>query len=113
MPVSHLFSFRRLLMKAVFIMFAALVCASILSFPVQAEEQGNYEPDARYAESQPPTIPHPFKDTADGRYCLRCHSAGLNGAPLCPHPVRITCTECHIQGEIKARTSEKRMKTNN
>jgi nitrate reductase cytochrome c-type subunit len=97
-------------MKAVFIMFAALTCASIFSFPVQAEEQGDYESDARYAEGQPPTIPHPFKDTADGAYCLKCHLTGLNGAPLSPHPVRITCTECHVQGEITSRSAAKKMK---
>jgi nitrate reductase cytochrome c-type subunit len=91
-------------MKAVFIMFAALASVIIFSIQAKAGEQENYEPDARYAEGQPPTIPHPFKDTADGAYCLKCHLSGLNGAPLSPHPVRITCTECHVQGEITSRS---------
>ena len=97
-------------MKAVFIMFAALACACFFGFPAQAAEQENYEADARYAEGQPPTIPHAFKDTADGAYCLKCHMTGLNGAPLSPHPVRITCTECHVQGEITLHSPAKKMK---
>lgn len=89
-------------MKSAAHLLAVVACASFTVFPVQAEEQKDYESDARYAEGQPPTIPHPFKDTADGTYCLRCHGSGLNGAPLSPHPVRITCTQCHVKGEIKA-----------
>ncbi|MDR3581387.1 MAG: hypothetical protein P4L44_15610 [Oryzomonas sp.] len=92
-------------------LLAVVACASFFSFPVQAEEREDYESDARYAEGQPPAIPHPFRDTADGKYCLRCHGTGLNGAPLSPHPVRITCTECHVKGEIKKHTRENKIKT--
>ena len=38
---------------------------------------------------------------SNGEYCLGCHKTGLKGAALCPHPVRLSCTGCHAQGEIK------------
>lgn len=66
-----------------------------------AEVAENYDKDARYAEGTPPMIPHSFKDTSNGEYCLGCHKTGVNGAPLSPHPVRLYCTGCHAQGEIK------------
>jgi cytochrome c-type protein NapB len=95
-------------MKVAVCLLAVIAYASFFSSPVQAEAQEDYESDARYAEAQPPTIPHPFRDAADGKYCLRCHGTGLNGAPLSPHPVRITCTECHVKGEITLHSPAKK-----
>ena len=82
---------------------AAAALAALLALPVaaSAEETADYARDAEYAESTPPMIPHRFKDTSDGAYCLGCHKTGVNGAPLSPHPVRLSCTGCHGQGEIK------------
>ncbi|GAC1469054.1 MAG: hypothetical protein PVSMB11_04770 [Desulfuromonadaceae bacterium] len=80
---------------------ASLVALLALPVVVCAEEEENYDKDAQQAENTPPTIPHSFKDTSDGKYCLGCHETGINGAPTTPHPERLTCTGCHVQGEIK------------
>jgi nitrate reductase (cytochrome), electron transfer subunit len=80
---------------------ASLVTLLALPVVVCAEEEENYDKDAQYAESTPPMIPHRFKDTADGNYCLDCHRTGVSGAPMTPHPERLSCTGCHAQGEIK------------
>jgi len=83
------------------------LCLPVLAYSADRED---YEKDARYAEGTPPTIPHRFEDTSNGAYCLGCHGAGLNRAPLCPHPVRLSCTGCHVQGEIKDIKSMKKGK---
>lgn len=81
------------------------LCLPLTAF---ADDQANYNKDAEYAENTPPMIPHRFEDTSNGAYCLGCHGVGLKGAPLCPHPVRLSCTGCHAQGEIKDAKSEKK-----
>lgn len=90
-------------MKIVLRCCAALSLAALLALPVVvcADEAENYDKDAEYAEDVPPMIPHRIKDTSDGEYCLGCHRTGANGAPLSPHQVRLSCTGCHAQGEIK------------
>lgn len=91
----------------------AITCLiTLLALPiaVSADEHENYNKDAEYAEGTPPMIPHRFEDTSNGAYCLGCHGAGLKGAPLCPHPVRLSCTGCHAQGEIKGVKSVKKGK---
>jgi cytochrome c-type protein NapB len=77
---------------------------ALLALPVAviAEEAQDFAKDAANAESTPPMIPHLFKDTSDGKYCLGCHETGANNAPVTPHPERLSCTGCHGQGEIKA-----------
>lgn len=87
---------------------AFLLASLALPVTVSAEEPQNFAKDAGNAESTPPMIPHLFKDTSDGRYCLGCHRAGLNGAPETPHPERLSCTGCHGQGVIKAATPVKK-----
>ena len=82
--------------------FMCLVALLALPISASAQQAENYNKDAEYAEGTPPTIPHRFEDTSNGEYCLGCHKTGLNGAPLSPHPVRLSCTGCHVQGEIKA-----------
>ena len=79
----------------------SVMAALALPVGVRADEAESYDKDAEYAEGNPPMIPHHVKDTADGEYCLSCHGTGVNGAPLSPHPVRLICTGCHAQGEIK------------
>lgn len=81
---------------------ASLVALLVLPVAATAEEAGNYAKDAEYGEGTPPMIPHRVKDTSDGKYCLVCHGSGTNGAPMSPHPVRLYCTGCHGQGEVKA-----------
>lgn len=85
-------------MKMLLRCLALIALAAALLIPVGsfADEAQDYEADARFAEGSPPTIPHHIEDKADGEACLVCHRMGLNGAPLCPHQVRITCTECHV-----------------
>ena len=80
---------------------ASIVALLALPVVVSADEADNYDKDAQQAESTPPMIPHSFKDTSDGEYCLGCHRTGVNDAPMTPHPERLTCTGCHGQGEIK------------
>jgi cytochrome c-type protein NapB len=79
----------------------SLIAALALPVIVSADEHENYEKDAQQAEGTPPRIPHHITDTSDGTYCLGCHRTGLNGAPETPHPERLTCTQCHVPGEIK------------
>ncbi len=82
---------------------ASLTAFLTLPVVVSADEPENYGKDAQSAENSPPRIPHLSKDTSDGRYCLSCHRTGHKGAPETPHPERLSCTGCHVQGEIKAR----------
>lgn len=78
-----------------------LIAALALPVVASADDPENYEKDASQAESTPPMVPHHFKDTSDGKYCLDCHGSGVKGAPMTPHPERLSCTGCHGQGEIK------------
>lgn len=93
-------------MKLLFRYLVSLACLCALALPAVADENGeDYEKDARYGEDTPPMVPHRI-DNKTGEACLACHLSGLNGAPITPHPVRLDCTECHGQGEIKAQISE-------
>ena len=85
------------------------LCAA-LSLPLiaSADEPENYDKDAQQAENTPPRIPHTIKDTSDGEYCLTCHRTGLKGAPETPHPERLTCTGCHVIGELKVKKPVKK-----
>ena len=78
------------------LVLSALVAALVVPVGSFADDDENYESDARFAEDTPPTIPHRIEDTANGESCLVCHRTGINGAPVCPHQVRVTCTECHV-----------------
>ena len=89
---------------------ASLVTLLALPLVVSADETENYEKDAQGAENTPPRIPHAIKDTSDGTYCLTCHRTGLKGAPETPHPERLSCTGCHVEGEIKAAKPQKKGK---
>ena len=83
----------------------------LLTLPAVAAERGeDYENDARYAEGTPPMVPHRIDDQT-GEACLACHLSGLNNAPLSPHPVRLDCTQCHGQGEIKVNKGDKKKPT--
>ncbi len=91
-------------MKSVLRCCSAVLLVVLLALPVvvSAEEPEYYDKDAQNAENTPPRIPHLIKDTSNGEYCLKCHRTGINGAPETPHPERLTCTGCHVPGEIKA-----------
>jgi len=97
-------------MKKLFLCLVTLFLLLISVLPVMADENGeDYENDARFAEGTPPMVPHRIDDkTSDA--CLVCHLSGANGAPLSPHPVRLDCTQCHGQGEIKEKKAEKKTK---
>jgi nitrate reductase cytochrome c-type subunit len=60
-----------------------------------AEAPQNYDADARFAEGNPPLIPHRIEEGMKAPQCLACHWPP-GKAPLCPHPVRIACTQCHL-----------------
>jgi cytochrome c5 len=90
-------------MKMLVSTLAALLLATVLGgSPAAADGAGSYDADARFAEGAPPVIPHPIDDNASGEVCLSCHQTGLNNAPLCPHPVRVYCTACHVRSELGA-----------
>lgn len=93
-------------MKILLRCLALTSLAAALLIPVGsfADETEDYEADARFAEGTPPTIPHRIEDKADGAACLVCHRTGTNGAPVCPHQVRVTCTECHVPANPDAPT---------
>lgn len=85
----------------------SLIAALALPVFASAGEPDNYEKDARQGEGTPPMIPHSFKDTSDGEYCLGCHRTGVEEAPVTPHPERLSCTGCHGQGVIRETKSAK------
>lgn len=88
-------------MKMLLRCLVSLACLFALALPALADEIANdYEKDARYAEGTPPMVPHRIDDKTSSA-CLACHREGLNGAPITPHPIRLDCTQCHGQGEIK------------
>lgn len=88
-------------MKLLFRCLVACTCLLALALPALADgKDDDYEKDARYAEDTPPMVPHRIDDKTSAA-CLGCHRDGLNGAPITPHPIRLDCTQCHGQGEIK------------
>jgi nitrate reductase cytochrome c-type subunit len=85
---------------------AALLAATAtcLAAPFTAwasEEDGVTEKEVISAEGTPPLTPHSITREGELRNCLSCHEEGKNGAPQTPHPERLTCTQCHGQGEIR------------
>ena len=78
------------------LVMTGLTAALLMPLAASADEPENLATDAQAAEGMPPTVPHRVKETADGTYCLSCHRDGLKKAPVCPHPERLTCTECHV-----------------
>lgn len=42
----------------------------------------------------PPNMPH--APSSCSMNCLTCHSAGVAGAPITPHPERLMCLQCHL-----------------
>lgn len=81
---------------------AALVSFLALPFPALAQEEVPTEQEIRQTEGEPPVVPHRMKDADTAKDCLKCHLKGKKGAPVTPHPERKACTQCHVQGEIKA-----------
>jgi nitrate reductase cytochrome c-type subunit len=60
-----------------------------------ADAPRNFDADARFAEGNPPLIPHLIEEGMKAPQCLTCHWPP-GKATLCPHPVRISCTQCHL-----------------
>ena len=85
-----------------------LVGSLLMPQVILADDDEAYEKDAQYAEGSPPTVPHEMKPGETGDACLSCHLEGKKGAPLSPHAVRIDCVQCHVQGEIKRKSSKKK-----
>jgi len=89
-------------MKKLLVASAALGLFGLSAPAAPAAEPADFEAQARYAEGNPPVIPHKIVDNAKGESCLTCHLdlTGASKAPLCPHPVRITCTSCHVRTDL-------------
>jgi nitrate reductase cytochrome c-type subunit len=101
-------SYRRSSMNVLFrcLVMTGMTAALLMPVAAFADEPENLAPDAQAAEGMPPTIPHGIKDSADGKACLVCHEKGLKGAPVTPHPERLTCTECHVPADPGAPVKE-------
>jgi nitrate reductase cytochrome c-type subunit len=97
-------------MKQYVHMLVPTLLALVLSLPLVALADDDYEKDALYAEGTPPMVPHTMETNATGESCLVCHLEGKNGAPLSPHAVRVDCVQCHGQGEIKEKKADKKRK---
>lgn len=93
-----------------FVISAAVAAALVLPVSVFATEQLNYEADARMVGNIPTPVPHKMSDDATSQSCLACHEKGLKGAPMTSHPERMGCTQCHVQGEIKAKKAKSKGK---
>ena len=89
---------------------AALSIFLLTPAVVMSDDDEDYEKDAKYAEGDPPMVPHKMETNATGDACLACHLDGKNGAPLSPHAVRIDCVQCHGQGEIKEKKNADKKK---
>jgi len=83
---------------------AAVMQMLMLPSLAVADDQIPSEKEVRQSEGMPPLIPHvmPKPDKNGQLTCLSCHEEGKNGAPPTPHPERKMCTQCHVQGEVKA-----------
>ena len=90
----------------------ATAMATTLMVPVFAiaEKQENYEADADMVGNVPAPVPHKILDDPTSSDCLACHEKGLRGAPQTSHPQRMGCTQCHIQGEVKAQKPKTKSK---
>ena len=77
--------------------------------PRADDEQVPSEKEVQQAEGMPPLMPHAMpKPGKNGQLtCLDCHETGKKGAPQTPHPERKLCTQCHVQGEARARKKKK------
>ena len=89
-------------MKMLLQLLAVVSLTAVMALPLAAfaDEPENLEADAKYAENEPPVIPHRIADNATGEVCLACHRTGLKGAPITPHPVRVYCTQCHVRSDL-------------
>jgi len=89
-------------MKNLLVALAALALFTSGAPAALAAQPVDLEPQARFAEGNPPVIPHKIVDNAKGESCLTCHLdlSGKSKAPLCPHPVRIYCTSCHLRSDL-------------
>ncbi|HJV66252.1 MAG TPA: hypothetical protein VJ550_10995 [Geomonas sp.] len=75
------------------VLFALLAAAAVPALAAEASQ--NLDSDARFAEGNPPLIPHRVEEGMKAAQCLACHWPP-GKAPLCSHPVRIACTQCHV-----------------
>ncbi|HJV33606.1 hypothetical protein [Geomonas sp.] len=75
------------------LLFSLMVAAAVPA--LAADAHPNYDADARFAEGNPPLIPHRIDEGMKAPQCLGCHMPP-GKATLCPHPVRIACTQCHL-----------------
>ncbi len=90
-------------MKRFFKAALMAVTAALLALTSTAwgsEHDGVTEKEVSSAEGTPPEAPHSLTKGGELRNCLTCHEKGINGAPQTPHPERLTCTQCHGQGNI-------------
>lgn len=93
-----------------FLSVATMTATLMLPVFAIAAEQENYEADAKMVGNVPTPVPHKISDDATSQSCLACHEKGLKGAPQTSHPERMGCTQCHVQGEIKAKKAKTKTK---
>lgn len=91
-------------MKNLLVALAALILITAGAPAAPAAQPADFEAQAQFAEGNPPVIPHKIEDNAKGESCLTCHLdlTGASKATLCPHPVRIYCTSCHVRSDLGA-----------
>jgi nitrate reductase cytochrome c-type subunit len=97
--------------KILVVLFVVSLCSLLLSPPVGAEEMAvPSEREVSQAEGMPPLMPHALPEPGRNGFfpCLVCHGDAKQGAPQTPHPDRLTCTQCHVQGEITAKSAVKK-----
>lgn len=100
-------------MKRILVLLSVVAFCQLLSLPENCRADEDQVPTAKevaQAEGMPPLMPHaapPPKGGSEEVACLSCHEKGENGAPQTPHAERRGCTQCHVQGEIKAKAKKK------
>ncbi|GFO60537.1 hypothetical protein GMST_28620 [Geomonas silvestris] len=99
-------------MKNLLVALAALILITAGAPAAPAAQPADFEAQAQFAEGNPPVIPHKIVDNANGESCLACHLdlSGASKAPLCPHPVRIYCTSCHVRSDLGTPAAAKKAK---
>jgi len=60
----------------------------------EAPAPGSAKRLPRMYDGAPPQIPH--TDSGLEGLCLSCHLEGAQGAPIVPHPDRLSCLQCHV-----------------
>jgi nitrate reductase cytochrome c-type subunit len=98
--------------KAVAALGAVLVfglAAGAMSASAASAQAAPASPSKRMArpyDGFPPLVPHDVEERK--ALCQECHTTGVDGAPITPHPTRAHyCVTCHVEQDLRVGPFEK------